>query len=74
MKITYKNDAADPVHPIMHGETPLAKEFNKRQAALWSNGKFDKFDFEQVATILLEIFGDEYNKLNTKAKKPRIKK
>ena len=69
MKITLKADVTDPVYPIMHGKTPLAKEFNKRQAALWGSG-VGKFDFEQVTTVLLEIFADDYNE----KRKPRATK
>lgn len=61
MKITLKQDPKDPVHPIMHGKGAMAKEFNKRQAVLWKDGHFQKFDFEQVATVLLEVLVEEYD-------------
>ena len=69
MKITHKQDPADPVYPIMHGNTPFAKEFNKRQAILWKDGHFAKFDFEHVTTVLLEILIDDYDKRHAPRKK-----
>lgn len=69
MKITYKIQSTDPAYPIMHGDSPTAKEFNKRQKALWSQSKFEKFDFEQIATILLEMFADDYDKRHAPRKK-----
>lgn len=69
MKITFKADPKDPVYPIMHGNGATAKEFNKRQSKLWKDQKFDKFDFEQVVTVLLEIFGDDYDERHKKTKK-----
>ena len=69
MKITHQENITDPVHPIMHGTTPMSKEFNKRQAILWSEGKFEKFDFQQVSTVILEILIDDYNKRNAPPKK-----
>lgn len=62
MKITHKANPEDPVHPIMHGDSPIAKEFNRRQEEMWKKGAFGKFDFEQVVTVLLEIFAEDYNK------------
>lgn len=69
MRITHKEKATDPVHPIMHGKSPIAKEFNKRQELLWSQGKFEKFDFEQVTTVLLEILIDDYDKAHAPKKR-----
>lgn len=69
MKITYKAELTDPVHPIMHGKTPLAKEFNRRQAELWSAGKVEKVDFEQITTVLMEIFAEDYNRRHAPRKK-----
>ena len=69
MRITYKEKSTDPVYPIMHGNTPTAKEFNKRQAKLWADGNFVKFDFEQIATILLEMFSEDYDKRHAPRKK-----
>lgn len=66
MKITHQANVTDPQYPIMHGKTPLAVEFNKREKALWGSKKDVKFDFEQVVTILLEIFGDDYNEKHKK--------
>ena len=71
MKITYKANTTDPVYPIMHGASPTAKEFNKRQAELWSSGNFAKYDFEQIATILLEMFADDYDKRHAPRKKTK---
>lgn len=73
MKITYKAKPEDPVHPIMDGKSPIAKEFNRRQAELWQAGKFTIYDFEQVCTVLLEIFADEYNKAHAPIKKSKAK-
>ena len=72
MKITLKEKVTDPVYPIMHGKTPTAKEFNKRMKSIWiaSPGQSLRFDFEQVATILLEMFSDDYDKRHaSRAKK-----
>jgi hypothetical protein len=69
MKITYKENVTDPVYPIMHGDSAIAKEFNKRQKTLWKDGKFQKFDFEQVCTILLEILSEDYNRRHASRKK-----
>lgn len=69
MKITYKANTTDPVYPIMHGDTPTAKEFNKRQADLWSNGNLKEINFEQVATVLLEMFAEDYDKRHAPRKK-----
>jgi hypothetical protein len=55
----------------MHGTSPTAKEFNKRQAVLWSSGNFVKFDFEQVVTVLLEMFADDYDKRHASRKKTK---
>lgn len=69
MKITYKSQPTDPVHPIMHGNSPSAKEFNKRQAKLWAEGKVDKVDFEQITTVLLEMMLDDYDRRHAPRKK-----
>jgi len=70
MKVTFKLKPEDPAYPFMHGKSPTAKEFNKRQADIWKAGHFQKFDFEQVATILLEMFVDDYDKRHaSKARK-----
>jgi hypothetical protein len=68
MRITHQAKVDDPPHPIMEGKTPLAKEFNKRQAILWSKGG-GQVNFEQVTTVLLEILVEDYNKRNTTPKK-----
>lgn len=65
MKITLNADPKDPRYPFMHGNSPMAKEFNKRQKNLLAHAlktkNFPKFDFEQIMTILLEILVDDYN-------------
>ena len=71
MRITLKEKVTDPVHPIMAGKTPMAKEFNKRQAMLWAKDAFHKFDFEQVTTVILEILIDDYDKNHKPIKKPK---
>jgi hypothetical protein len=73
MRITLKEKVTDPDHPIMHGDGAIAKEFNRRQAILWKDGKFQKFDFEQVSTILLEIMADDYDKRHGPRKKKIVK-
>ena len=62
MKITFQQNPEDHVYPVMHDKTSIAKEFNKRQQKLWAAGNIKKVDFEQVATVLLEILIDDYNK------------
>lgn len=72
MRVTYRQDPKDPGHPFMHGKDPIAKEFNKREAVLWEKSQLKIFDFEQVATVLLEMFAEDYNerhKAKAKAKK-----
>ena len=69
MRITYKDKPTDPFHPIMHGTSPMAKEFNKRQKKLLKEGKLDQVNFEQVSTILLEILVDDYNEQHKTKKK-----
>lgn len=73
MRVTFKEKPEDPTHPVMHGATPTAKEFNRRQAAIWATGNFDKFDFEQVTTILLEMFAEDYDKRHAPRKKTKKK-
>ena len=70
MRITFREKPEDPVYPIMQGKTPMAKEFNKRQAKLYTDGKFIDINdeakaFKQITTVLLEIFADEYDKNHT---------
>lgn len=71
MRITFQEKVTDPPHPIMEGKSPIAKEFNKRQAMLWASGADVKISFEQITTVLLEIFADEYNKNHKKIKKSK---
>jgi hypothetical protein len=71
MRITFKEQPTDPVYPIMHGTSPTAKEFNKRQALLWETGNFDKYDYEQVTTVLLEIFAADYDRRHASRRKPK---
>lgn len=73
MRITLKEKVTDPVHPIMHGDSPTAQEFNKKQAKLWSEGKFNIYDFEQVCTVLLEMFAEDYDQKHKKVKKSKVK-
>lgn len=75
MKITYQKDVNDPPYPIMHGETPLALEFNKRQKSIWAAGNVASIDYQQVSTVMLEILIDDYNKRHAARKrKPTAKK
>jgi hypothetical protein len=53
----------------MSGSKPLSKEFNKRMRILWEAGGVSDVNFEQVSTVLLEIFADEYNKRHAPRKK-----
>ena len=69
MKITFQEKPEDPVYPIMHGRTPISKEFNKRQKKLWKAGHFEKFNFELVTTVLLEILIEDYDKRYSVANK-----
>lgn len=71
MRITHQEKPKDPLYPIMHGDSPTAKEFNRRQKLIWETGKFGTFNFEQVATVLLEMFAEDYDKRHApKKKKP----
>ncbi len=69
MRITFQQLATDPPYPIMHGEGPLAKEFNKRQKDLWAAGKTDVVDFNFVTTMILEILLDDYDKRHASRKR-----
>lgn len=69
MRITYKQSPKDPLYPFMHGDSPLAKEFNKKQKSIWAAGQVTLIDFEQVATVLLEILVDDYNKRHAPRKR-----
>jgi len=71
MLITFKKDPKDPSYPVMAGKTPLSVEFNKRQAKLWSEGRLQKVDFEQVTTVLLEILAEDYNVRHKTKKKTK---
>lgn len=74
MRITYKEKSTDPLHPVMHGTTPTAKEFNRRQEKLWKDGKLNQVNFEQIATVLLEMFVEDYDKRHApRGKKIKIK-
>lgn len=73
MRITHQSLATDPAYPIMVGDTPLAKEFNKQQEKIWAAGKVNKIDYEQVSTVILEILVNDYNKRHASRKrKPKI--
>lgn len=69
MRITLGENEKVPSYPFMEGKTPTAKEFNRRQALLWTNGAAPQFNFEQVATVLLEILADDYDKRHSLKKK-----
>lgn len=69
MKITYQQKPEDVPYPIMHGDSPLAKEFNKRQRDIWTMGKIEKVDYEQVMTVVLDILGDDFNKRHAARKR-----
>ena len=69
MKITYRDKDSDPQYPIMHGGTPMAKEFNKRQEKLWKDGKLTTVDFEQISTIILEVLCSDYDRRHSPRKK-----
>lgn len=71
MKITFQQNPEDPPYPIMHGETPLSKEFNKRQKDIWAAGKIEKVDYEQVMTVVLAILTDDYNKRHASRKRKK---
>lgn len=74
MRITHREKPTDPIYPIMAGNTPIAKEFNKYQKKLWEEGKFTVYDYEQVTTVLLEILTDEYNKKHASRKRKNKEK
>lgn len=69
MRITHAALATDPPYPIMAGDTPLAKDFNKRQKDIWASGKVEKVDYEQVSTVILEILVNDYNKRHASRKR-----
>ena len=69
MKISYARQPDDPSYPFMEGESPFATEFNRRQEALFLKGSIQKVDFEQIATVLLEILVEDYNIRHTTKKK-----
>lgn len=57
------------MYPIMHGKKPFAKEFNKRQEALFKEGRMKDPTFESISTVLLEILIDDYDKRHAPRKK-----
>ena len=70
MHITHQEKPTDPVYPIMHGSTPISKEFNKRFKELWKTGNIDVSKLESIYTVvLLEILIEDYNKRHKQAKK-----
>lgn len=71
MKITYKEKITDPAHPIMHGKSPIAKEFNRRQAKLLKEKRLEKVDYQLVSTVLLEILCDDYDKRHLLVRKDK---
>lgn len=73
MKITIKEKETDPAYPLMHGSSSFAKEFNKRQADLYIEGKGQTYDYEQVTTVLLEILIDDFNKKKARKKTKTVK-
>jgi len=74
MRITYKNKPTDPMHPIMVGNSPMAKEFNKRQAKLLKKGVIDAIDFQQIVEVLFEILCDDYDRRHaSRSRKPKEK-
>jgi hypothetical protein len=74
MMITHQQKVDDPLYPIMQGETPLAKEFNRRSKEIWENGTVKDINFEHITTLLLEIFGDEFNKRHAPRGERKAKK
>jgi len=68
MKITIKENDLAPDYPLMAGDSPLSKEFNKREQALWVAG-VTNFDHQQITTVLMEIFADDYNERHKVVKK-----
>lgn len=71
MKITHQKEVTDPAYPIMHGDSPLAKEFNKRQKDIWAAGNVLQIDYQQVSTVMLEILVDDYNKRHAARKRKK---
>jgi hypothetical protein len=71
MKITYKKDVNDPPYPIMVGNTPSAKEFNKRSEALWKAGILETVNNDVIVTILIEMLIEDYNKRHASRKKTK---
>ena len=71
MKITYKEKITDLGHPIMHGKSPIAKEFNRRQAKLLKEKRLEKVDYQLVSTVLLEILCDDYDKRHLLVRKDK---
>jgi len=68
MKITIQAKVDDPNYPIMDGKTPSAKEFNLRQEKLWKTGATQKYDFQQVVTVILEMLLDDYDQKHKEKK------
>lgn len=71
MKITHNEQPTDPAYPIMHGDTPIAKEFNKSMEAIWKAGHVQKADFELAHTILMEILVNDYNRRHAPRKRAK---
>lgn len=69
MKIHFQVSPNDPPHPIMLGDTPFAKEYNKRQKDIWASGNVIAIDFEQILTVAVDILVDDYNKRHAARKR-----
>lgn len=69
MRITHQLKASDPPYPIMEGNTPFAKEFNRIQKDIWGAGNVTAIDYQQVSTVMIEILVGDYNKRHAARKK-----
>lgn len=75
MKVDYRVLPTDPDYPLMRGNTPFAREFNRRMKALRMDNKFDPDRiFEQTTVIIMEILVEEYDRKNGKKRTIPAKK
>ena len=74
MLITIQQKPTDPPYPIMGGDTPFAKEFNKRSKVLWERGLNVENMHQLVSEMINEILVDDYNRRHASRKRASKKK
>jgi quinol monooxygenase YgiN len=59
-KITFQEKYSDPQYPIMHGDTPFAKAFNKAMSDHWvATGNILPID-DTISQLLINDFNERH--------------